>query len=233
MALQILIIDDDEAQLDRLAFLLEKAGFGVESAGCVVAGLESAKTLNPDLIISRETLPDLALTDLLEIKNEEPSLVDIPVVALIDEAAERIEYYRAGCQDVISIPFDEAELLFRIRIAMRRSGPKGVSGSFSHINLIDLIQMLISSRRDGKLDIDCGESSGTLFFKEGQVVHAVADGLSGEEAFIKLLRESQSAGGSGGEFNFNSEKLPEKTPESITQRTDHLLLSLANVLDES
>ena len=66
-----------------------------------------------------------------------------------------------------------------------------------------------------------------MFLKEGQVIHAICGSITGEDAFLKLLRGTQGTGA----FMFAAD-FGEKFERSITKRTDHLLLGLANRLDE-
>ena len=169
----------------------------------------------------------MTVVDLLNIKRAEPRLADIPVIVSAPQSSVAADCYRAGCDDFILLPFQLNDLVHKVRAVLRRTHAKGVSGNFSHINILDFIQMLMNACRDGQLDIDCGSVCGTLYFSFGQIVSAICEHSVGEDAFLQLLRMAQK----GGEFNFiaNINELVEK---NITQRTDHLLLGLANVLDE-
>ena len=86
----------------------------------------------------------------------------------------------------------------------------------------------VPARRDGRLEIE-GENNvvGTLYLKEGQVIHAICGKELGEDAFLTMLRRTRGSGF----FVFTAE-IFENIEPTILKRTDHLLLGLANRIDE-
>lgn len=224
---QVIVISGDSVIRDRSKRALESAGIDVCVAECGVSGLERVWHEGVCLFLCDDVLPDMTVFDLLNIKRSEPVLADIPVIVSASQSNRAGDYYNAGCDDFILLPFQLSDLANKVRAVLRRSHARGVTGSFSHISILDLIQMLMNAHRDGRLDVDCGAVYGTLYFEMGQIVSAISGELVGEDAFLQLLRVAQK----GGDFNFTADA--DKTgTRNITQRTDHLLLGLANVLDE-
>lgn len=224
---RILVVDNEAQYLSSVTGSLRRAGIDVQEASCIFSALEQIGSDRPDIVVSAEHFAGLDVLDLLELKRAEPKLADIGMVVVSPSRTRKLECFKLGCDDFITLPAEDAELFFRICALLRRLGNKGVRGKFADISILDLVQMLIASRRDGRLSTDFSNGSGALYFKDGQVYHAELGREVGEEAFLAILRASQK----GGSFAFSvDDTLPaEKT---IDKRTDHLLLGLANILDE-
>lgn len=226
---RILLIDDDNRRCGEIARELGKMGVTPDRVPCILSAFESIQADGkPDLIFCRSNFPYLNAADLLEIKTEDPDISDVPVVVFGAEG-DKLACYRAGCDDFIEWPTSVEECVLRLRSVLRRAHSTGIGGSLTHVSLLDLIQMLMGARSDGRLDVDCASLWGSLFFREGQAFHASTADLEGEDAFLAILRETQK----GGEFHFTAERIDDSVETNITKRTDHLLLGLANVLDES
>jgi hypothetical protein len=61
-----------------------------------------------------------------------------------------------------------------------------IEGSLSEIGLPDVLQLLRVGGKTGTLHLRAGDERGSLYLREGQVVHARAAGLEGEEAAYAL-----------------------------------------------
>ncbi len=229
---KILIIENDSTQLDRLSFSLEKSGFEILARRCIISGLESTRAQQPDAILCSDNLPGLGAIDLLDLIREESALSGIPVVVVSEENHDKLDCFRAGCDDFILMPADEGELALRVGAIIKRGKNSGVSGSFSHISVFDLIQLFMGARQTGLMNVDCGDFSGEIGVDTGQVVfaHSSRNGVTqeGEDAFVDILKTAQA----GGMFQFEKKSV-EGRETNIEKRTDHLLLGIANMLDES
>ena len=224
---RVLLLDNKQAHLNRLEQQLTRADIECSRADCVVSALESAHSGNLDLIVSLDKLDGFDVIDLLEIKDSQTELADLPVLVLSTSGKRKLDCFRLGCDDFIQLPVDEPELIFRVCAVLRRTMKTGLSGSFQHVTFADLIQMLMAARRGGRLDIEGDNFTGQVFLQEGQVVHASCGKTVGEEAFLQLMRGTQGSGA----FMFAAD-FGEKFERTIAKRTDHLLLGLANRLDE-
>lgn len=223
----ILCIDSDESRQARLISSLAKAGFETLKANCVLSAVEILESKKPDLMICSEKLSHIHAIDLLELRLESDVMKDIPVIITGLSKRYVSTLFDLGCDDFLLFPYDHEELIFRIRSVLKRSRSQGVSGDFSHLSMLELIQMLVTARRSGLLEVDTKKASGFLAFLEGQVFHASAEGQDGEDAFLMLLKQGRS----GGRFTFVGGEVDE-LDTNIEKRTDHLLLSLASQIDE-
>lgn len=224
---RIVTIDGKPAYLTGIIDDLLYSGMEVSQAQCVASALEMSRESLPDLILVFEKLQGLDALDLLELKHAEPVLAHIPVTVVGTSSRRKLDCFRRGCDDFLELPADEPEIIFRICSHLRRSGNRELSGRFESISLVDLVQMLVATRQDGRLQIEVKELDGEMRFREGQVVFASFAKFEGERAFLELLRSTRS----GGSFGFSAH-LGSAPVDNIEKRTDHLLLSLANQIDE-
>jgi CRP/FNR family cyclic AMP-dependent transcriptional regulator len=73
----------------------------------------------------------------------------------------------------------------------------GMVGQLSDISPVELCQMINSNQKTGKLDIESEDKRATAVFNEGELVHAEIEGVSGKEAFYRILTIDN------GRFNFS------------------------------
>lgn len=116
----VLVVEDNGAVLSYLQSLLNHH-YRVAVAGDGVEGLEKAKSLKPDLILSDQIMPRKNGLDLLREIRKIPELRLTPVIFLTARMGSqaRIESFDAGADDYISKPFDEGELLARVKNLLR------------------------------------------------------------------------------------------------------------------
>jgi Domain of unknown function (DUF4388) len=102
---------------------------------------------------------------------------------------------------------------------------QGFSGAISLPLLPDLIQIYTVSMADGALTIRRGTQSGTIWFDQGAMVHAVCGELTGEEAVYRLLQWHD------GQFSLDTGA---KAPfRSITASWQKVLMEGCRRLDEA
>jgi len=119
MALKILIVDDEPAVTDLLAYNLRKANYEVITASDGDIALNVARQSNPDLILLDLMLPGL---DGLEICRElrKTSTVPIIMITALGEEIDRVVGLEIGADDYVSKPFSVRELMARIKAVLRR-----------------------------------------------------------------------------------------------------------------
>jgi len=116
----LLVVEDNNFLLAYLQTLLTPY-YRVAVARDGVEGLEKAKSLQPNLIVSDQIMPRQNGLDLLKEIRNTPELKSTPVIFLTARSGmdARIESLDAGADDYISKPFDERELLARVRNLLR------------------------------------------------------------------------------------------------------------------
>lgn len=116
---KILIIEDEVAISELLAYSLEKEGFISLVASNGEQGLANVRENAPDMIILDLMLPDLSGFDVCKMIVKEHSIPIIMITAKSD-AIDKILGMELGADDYITKPFDIREVIVRIKAIFRR-----------------------------------------------------------------------------------------------------------------
>src|SRR5262245_17784327 len=123
----IVLVVDDEIQIRRfLRTGFELNGFVVTEAGTVDEAIGSARLRPFDRVIVDLVLPDMDGADVVE-RIRSWSSVPIIVLSVRSSEAEKVHLLELGADDYVVKPFGMAELLARVRVALRRQ-MRAVSG---------------------------------------------------------------------------------------------------------
>lgn len=117
---KILLIEDETAIAESVAYSLKADAFEVEVASDGLAGLSTFRTFSPDLIILDLMLPKLNGLDFCRIVRKESSVPIIMLTARTEEI-DRILGLELGADDYVPKPFSVRELIARVRAVLRRS----------------------------------------------------------------------------------------------------------------
>jgi two-component system, OmpR family, alkaline phosphatase synthesis response regulator PhoP len=118
----ILLIEDDPDLGARLKQNIELEGYRVSWAADGRRGLAAAQTAAPDLIILDLMLPLLDGLHILKTLRRDLDPVPVMILTAKGRETQRLDGFRAGCDDYLVKPFSLVELLARIRAVLRRSG---------------------------------------------------------------------------------------------------------------
>ena len=123
MTARILVVDDEPAIVDMLAYNLERANFQVAIARDGEEALVKAQQEQPDLIVLDLMLPRL---DGLEVCRALRRERDVPIIMLTarDSEVDRVVGLELGADDYVVKPFSVRELMARVRSVLRRSGSR-------------------------------------------------------------------------------------------------------------
>jgi DNA-binding response OmpR family regulator len=116
----ILVVEDEPALRDTLAYNLKKDGFTVEAVGDGRVALESARKLKPDLIILDLMLPELDGFEVARILRKEMTTPILMLTARDDEI-DRVVGLEVGADDYLTKPFSMRELMARVKAQLRRT----------------------------------------------------------------------------------------------------------------
>jgi DNA-binding response OmpR family regulator len=116
---RILVVDDEPAIVDAVAYALEGEGYEVDSRADGEAALTAALDEGFDLVVLDLMLPKLSGTEVCRRLRAES---DIPIVMLTAKDAEvdRVLGLEIGADDYVTKPFSIAELVSRVRALLRR-----------------------------------------------------------------------------------------------------------------
>jgi DNA-binding response OmpR family regulator len=116
----ILLVEDDPSILRGLQMNLTLEGFGLVAARDGEEALRFARVHRPSLIVLDLMLPRLGGLDVIRtLRAEDP---DTPIVVLSakDQEGDKVLALSLGADDYVTKPFGLAELVARIRAALRR-----------------------------------------------------------------------------------------------------------------
>lgn len=120
MAEKILVIDDEEQTVQLIAMLLEQRGFEVIKAYRADEGLRQAYRHQPDLVLLDVMMNDMTGWDVCT-RLREMSEVPIMFVTARGDVKDIVNGLNIGADDYIVKPFDNEELIARVRAHLRRA----------------------------------------------------------------------------------------------------------------
>ena len=122
MQQKVLVVEDEAAIRDMLAFNLGRAGYEVLSAATGMEARTSMVDHYPDVVLMDWMLPDISGLELTRQLKRDPETREIPVIMLTARAQEddRVAGLEGGADDYITKPFSPRELLARIKVVLRR-----------------------------------------------------------------------------------------------------------------
>jgi two-component system, OmpR family, KDP operon response regulator KdpE len=146
-SLRVLVVDD-ERPIRRFLRISLGAIYTVFEAETGVEALKMVAVNHPDLVILDLGLPDL---DGLEVTHRlrEWTLVPVIVISVRDREEDKVAALDAGADDYLTKPFSTAELLARIRAALRHCAKPKNEPFYQSGNLIvnlALRQVLVNNQ---------------------------------------------------------------------------------------
>jgi two-component system phosphate regulon response regulator PhoB len=127
----ILIVEDEPAIRDMIAFALRTQSYQPICAQDGKDAIQSIAERIPDLILLDWMLPGMTGIELVRRFRKEPNTRDVPIIMLTakGEETDRITGFDSGVDDYVVKPFSARELLARIKAVLRRSRETEEDGS--------------------------------------------------------------------------------------------------------
>lgn len=117
----VLIVEDEAALAEPLAFLLKKEGFDVRIAGDGPTALAEFDSHHVDIVLLDLMLPGMSGTEVC--KNIRlRSNVPVIMVTARDSEIDKVVGLEIGADDYVTKPYSSRELIARIRAVLRRGG---------------------------------------------------------------------------------------------------------------
>lgn len=117
----IMLVEDNEAIVLGLQYLLEQEGYQVLSAGSITHAQSILEKETPDMILLDISLPD---GDGFEFCKKVNQSYSIPIIFLTarEEETAVVKGLELGAEDYVIKPFRNRELISRIKNVLRRNG---------------------------------------------------------------------------------------------------------------
>lgn len=201
---KVLIIDSNMFFAKRLTDAFKHEGFEVVHSTQSAYALTMLEWNTPDAILCSTALREMGAFDIPRILRADAKTAQIPIVAM-GEGGEHalMQAFRAGCDDYVDrrIGADAVAAHVRTFIRSQQEGfqptqmldteETALEGSLSHLDLPGIIQMLGHSRQTGALHINAVMTDGIIFFDAGDVSHAEAGDLIGDDAVLQIIKSCE------------------------------------------
>jgi two-component system phosphate regulon response regulator PhoB len=136
---QVLLVDDEAAQREVLAYNLEAEGYAVRHAEDGEEAMLMIREAAPDLVILDWMMPRLSGIEVCRQLKMNKETRDIPVIMLSarSEEVDTVRGLETGADDYVVKPYSLRELMARVRGQLRRSSPaaQGAVLTFEDITL--------------------------------------------------------------------------------------------------
>ena len=119
---RILVAEDDPAILAGLSDLLRIEGYDVAEATDGAAALERFRSAKPDLVLLDVMMPKMSGYDVCRAIRKEDAVTPVVMLTAKGHEVDKVVGLELGADDYIVKPFGMAELLARVRSALRRGG---------------------------------------------------------------------------------------------------------------
>jgi DNA-binding response OmpR family regulator len=117
---RVLVVEDDPSIALGLRINLESEGYVVNLAEDGETGLELARTLQPDLLLLDVMLPKRHGLEVLHALRADGHTMPIIILSAKSGEMDKVAGLELGAEDYVAKPFSLAELLARVRAALRR-----------------------------------------------------------------------------------------------------------------
>ncbi|MBM3564274.1 MAG: response regulator transcription factor [Alphaproteobacteria bacterium] len=119
--MRILIVEDQTEIAAHLSHMLAASGYAADVAGTLDDAIEAIRQFDYPLVVLDRRLPDGdGLIALPTIRQLRPA-ARVLLVTAMQSIDERVNGLDSGADDYLTKPFDDSELMARIRAVLRRS----------------------------------------------------------------------------------------------------------------
>jgi len=147
MSARILVVEDEPAILESVAYALKRDGFMVSEAMTALQARERAQ--DADLVVLDLMLPDGSGFDLIGHFRQGSRALPIIVLSSRDGEADRVAALETGADDYVTKPFSPREVVARVRAVLRRATGREADGGATQLPFAidrDARRALVSGR---------------------------------------------------------------------------------------
>jgi CheY-like chemotaxis protein len=221
-----------------MRYFLESWGYEVELAANGEEALKHVAARRPSLVLLDLEMPVMDGFETCHRLKDDPKTEHIPVIMFtgLESTSDKVKGIRRGADDYVVKTVDPEEIQARIEMILRRtrryeatpgekeSSDAVLSGSLEEKSFPEAFQLALAYGQSGTLVLRNGERDGRVYLKDGIVVHAESESLSGEDAFYALALWNR------GHFSYTVGEVP--TDQSIRKSGTSLLMEATRRMDE-
>jgi CheY-like chemotaxis protein len=238
---RLLLIDSNVFFAKRLGDALKNEGFEVAHNTQSAFALTSLEWDMPVAILCSTNMREMSAFELPKIIHGDAKTAHIPIIAMGEGGDQALmEAFRAGCDDYVDRRLGPEHIANHVRTFLKSqkdgfqptqmlaTAETALSGSLSHLDLPGVVQMLCHSRQSGALHINANHIDGIIFFEGGDISHAEAGDLIGDDAVVIIVKRCN--GVETGVYKF----IPgaEATTRTVLRSATDLMLDALRQVDE-
>lgn len=167
----ILIVDDDKDIVNLLKDILEDEGYKTDHCYNGKDALYKINNNKYDLIILDIMLPDM---DGFELCRKVRDKVTIPIIFLTakSKSLDKVIGLEIGGDDYITKPFDDNEIVARVKAHLRREKRNKISAEIQNNNVIEYGDLVLNKN---SYEVSLGETKIELSTREFQILLFLAE----------------------------------------------------------
>lgn len=134
----VLVVEDEPAQREVLAYNLEAEGFRVAKAGNGEEALVLVDETMPDIIVLDWMLPNVSGIEVCRQLKTRSETRGVPIIMLSarSEEVDKVRGLETGADDYVVKPYSVVELMARVRAQLRRTRPSTVGERLEYEDIV-------------------------------------------------------------------------------------------------
>jgi len=122
-ASKLLVVDDDKFMVRVISDCLQKEGYDVKGAYDFNTAMEKIYETTPDLVLLDIVLPKMNGYEICRLLRNDTRTSHVPIIMLTSKGLveDKVAGLEAGADDYITKPFDNLELIARVKTHLRRA----------------------------------------------------------------------------------------------------------------
>lgn len=202
--MNVLVVEDERNLADAICHILEDAGFHAEAAYDGKTGLTYAQSGIYDAVVLDVMLPEIDGFEIVHTLRHENNPIPILMLTARTDITYKVEGLNAGADDYMTKPFEDIELVARVRALTRRQGEVVIDESTFGDLRLDLsthdltcgTEMVHLSQKEFEVMVMLMNANGRIISKQDLLTRVWStDGDTSEnsvEAYISFLRKKLS-----------------------------------------
>jgi CheY-like chemotaxis protein len=223
-AKRILLVDDEPNVVKSCARMLELEGFAVEGVTSGKEALDLYRRESFDLVLTDLKMPDVdGLEVLTAVRRLNPEAA-VVIFTAYGTKESVVEALRLGAREFLEKPLDTKTLIATVRRILDQENGTTVRGNLRSMSLASIFQINCTELNQARLRIRYGGQEGSVYFADGNIVHAELGSQVAEEAIYEML--------SWEDGDFELEMGVPTSQRTVTASWSGLLLEGMRLLDE-
>ncbi len=134
----VLVVEDEPAQREVLAYNLEAEGFQVSRAENGEEAILLVEEVAPDIIVLDWMLPNLSGIEVCRQLKMRAETRGVPIIMLSarSEEVDRVRGLETGADDYVVKPYSVIELMARVRAQLRRTRPASMGERLEYEDIV-------------------------------------------------------------------------------------------------